>query len=185
MAAIFKHMPGIAFGDKNPGGVKQAIYFALVSDFDSIATYATPTSDDLAERSKITSPHTFLPGKGWTKLQPTKDKANLGMEYPKDFDVTGGKEVCKFSYPGNDENLSGFISVAPTAKVIALVPDTNGKLIQIGTELNPAQFMPQNHETGKTPMEYKGAEMQLEAYMDLRTFYSGADPEAQLVEESA
>lgn len=181
----FKHMPGVKFGKRNPGGIKQVIYFALVDDFDTIADYTTPDSEDLAERSKITNPHVFKAGKGWTKLQPTKDKSTLNMEYPKDFDVTGGKEVCKFSYPGNEEELSGFISVAPTAKVIALVPDTNGKLIQIGTKLNPAQFMPQNHAVGNTPMEYKGAEMQLEAYMDLRSFYSGSNPETQLVEESA
>lgn len=180
----FKNMKGVTFGSSNPGSIQQTIYYALVDDFDTIADYmANPTT--LAEKCKIVDPHSFLAGKGWNKIVFTKDSGNLSMEYPEQFDVTGGRIVVPIKYPGNDEEVAGFMEAAQTAKVIALVPDKNGKLVQVGTKLSPAQFMPKKYDSGKTAKDYNGNEIELIADMPRMTFYSGSIPENQLAPEES
>lgn len=125
-------------------------------------------------RSVIDTAHTFPAGKGFFKLEATKDKRRSTIEGPEDSDVSGVKINSVFSIAGIDPNLADFLIDNPFKGWIALVLDNNGRMIQQGTKDNPAIIKPNSGDTGGAPTDYNGMELSIMSEDPFIQFYTGA-----------
>lgn len=137
---------------------------------------AATTSWEPLYKSVISAAHVFEDGKGFITIEATKNKKGLVFNGPEEFDVTGLDGQLTVSVPGMDPQLSDFISESPLESYICLIPLTDGRYVQIGTESNPATLKLNNAQTGTEILNYKGAELMISSEQDAIYFYSGGTP---------
>ena len=163
-----------------------------VADAAALAAISSPTQGDTAYQQDteqfwyydgtawvdyssdniIPGTHTFTGGTdGFRTIASTMAKTRVEGAGSDDHDVTGVLYQLFFSVPGNYEEQDGFKNNILGKKLIVLVRDTNGKVIQYGTEFSPASIKLASQMTGQVSNEYKGADFVLEAYD--KAFYNG------------
>ncbi len=131
--------------DDNMGGTTQRIFFAPISYFDTIQTPAAgPVTFDA--KSKIVTAHTFLVGKGFSKIYCTANKGKIDAKSQGETDGKSLKMEGEFFFPGSLAMAHGLASTIKNENLIILteLPDSadNG-YIQTGSEMFPAKIDPE------------------------------------------
>lgn len=127
--------------ENNMGGTQQVIYYAPIRDFLSIKTVAAaPTTPE--EAVDITTTHTFKTGFCFKKLYCTLDKGTVEIEPQGERDGRSFKVKSKIFYPGAKSDAMGLAALIKNDKLIVVVPLTDGKNIQIGSEALQAEMVP-------------------------------------------
>lgn len=144
--------------DEVASGVSETeLYVARVSDFSDIKeipSLATVTS--YAEAATISETHTFLAGKGFTKLNVLADTGNVTSE------SVGSKGAKSFTtslagtLPGTSARNKGFGRAWKNAPLIAIAKARTGEYVQIGSKSGPAFFDTFSPNTGTAPEDVNG-----------------------------
>ena len=158
-------------GQDNTPGLRGYVLTADEDDFDTIAK-APKTGTKAGDTAVITEPHTFKPGKGWTKQYITLDSNQLKGSIVGERDGRGMKIEFDGFHPGNRAEALEFFRVVKNLGLIMLVPDADGVFLQIGAEGLPAELAP-SYDSGKLSAGRRGFAIKGEAYATGMFIYAG------------
>lgn len=127
----------------------------------------------LLQPNVITGTHTFAADRGFQKLQGTEQKVKVDIDPATDKDVTGTGVKATIGIPGFEPFAARLHAEAPLKNYIFLVPDRNGRYIQIGTVADPASIMPTDGSTGESAKEWAGYTFEISNDQDKVLFYEG------------
>lgn len=167
----YVNLNGPSGGADNMGGTKQALYFAPISYFDTIAK-PDPAATTLAGTVDIVDDHTFLTGKGWHKLYCTMDKGSLEAMVQGDRDGRSYVQKSKAFYPGSESEAHGLISQAKNDRFIVLIEMPDGKMIQQGSADFYAEITAK-FSTGTNSGGVRGYEIDVESMAPRNYVYKG------------
>lgn len=144
-----------AQGRSNPGGIKNAIFYAFAEDVKKWPAAITNINTELATTFEeiVTIPAAdafeFYPGKSFKKLYCTLETGELKFSLIGARDSKSFSNSMEVSYPSNDEKILGFIAASANRELVFLVPEQNGRIKVLGTPGFPAQLETVEGTTGK------------------------------------
>lgn len=157
-------------GRMNPAGLLHTVYIAPVSE---VVSFATPDVSTNPKNIVITADHTFDPADGFTAIEVTADSASFEGVGSGVKDSHGRKYTLPFFMPGNFADQIEFInSLEPNNRLLVLVKDRNGKVIQFGASLDEFATAKVDHKSGKFHEE-KGFQFTIEADVTTPFIYEG------------
>lgn len=157
---------------ENAGGVKNYLYLAHVEDFDALADYDTYAA--AGDYVKISTTHTFDPGKGFTKLVSVADSLQVNATGPEGRDSSGYNGTVDGVVVGKDKLITAeLLHKLQTGEVIALVTDADGDVMQYGRDGFPAQVRFTEDKTGSPVEGQKAYTVQVIFNQQRKQFYTG------------
>lgn len=124
-------------------GLSQVMYIAPHKDFDAL--FDPPELDavgNLATKATIAGPHTFLTGKGFTKITLVTESGGLTSSRMGEKKRGLFQNTLTGQIAGSDAEILGFLRVAKNLDCVVLVEEFGtGKLRQIGSKRYPASFV--------------------------------------------
>lgn len=155
----------------NMGGIKQRIFVAPISYFDTIAKPVTsPVNPE--DFVNVDGDHTFLPNKGFHKFYVTLDKGGIDFETQGERDGRSYKQMLKAFTPGSDERTAGVMSMLKNERCIVLVEESDGVVDQLGSEDYYAELLPK-YSTGETTAGLRGWSMEITSVGPVNLRYPG------------
>lgn len=104
----------------------------------------------------ISQAHTAITGKGFLRIEVTKDKNSEEVETPEELDVTGKVFKPRFALPTHSIDNLEFERMLNQYKFIMMRPNNDGEIIQYGTVESPVDIRVVEMPKGAMPTEYKG-----------------------------
>ncbi|MNE43121.1 hypothetical protein D3C80_1372810 [compost metagenome] len=139
-------------GRLNPGGIGQHILYAFEEDILTWPTGLNPdteTATSYNDLVTIATPFIMKTGKQFFKLHCTLEEGEVKFTQVGPRDSKSFENSVEISFPGNEAEFLGFIAAAANRKIVALVPEMNGKTRIIGHQLFPAQIESVEGTSGK------------------------------------
>lgn len=176
MPVTYEDLNGQDGSFENPGGTDQLVYYAPISDFETlVAPPAFSSITDIESAAVIDgtgTPHAFKTGKKFNKMRLNVDQGSV------DGEVVGepGGQSIRTLFSGQiiegAKKLFGFQRVSKEDQYILLIPLPDGSVIQVGTEKKPAK-MKVTTTTGKNNEGVRSGNVEVHA-IDVATWlYEG------------
>jgi len=144
---------------------------AFVVSTDEYYIYTTEWV--LLQPNTITASHTFAADRGFQRLQGTEGKVKVDIDPATEKDVTGTGIKATIGIPGFEPNAARSHAESPLKNFIFLIPDRNGRYIQIGTISNTASIMPTEGSTAEAAKKWAGYTFEISNDQDKVLFYEG------------
>ena len=161
---------------ENMGGTTQRVFYASIGDFLAIQK---PVSNPatFAEKSAISTAHTFKTGKCFKKIYCTMNKGKVDAKGQGETDGKSLKQEAEIFYPGSSAELHGFMGAVKNDSFVFLfeTPDTDdtGEYLQVGTEQFPAKFTGE-YTTATNSEGVRGYNCKIESMTRIQYVYSAA-----------
>lgn len=160
-------------GQNNMGGTQQIGWYGSIPDFATISKPAANPTDVLDE-FVITQPHVMESGKQMFKIYTEVNKGSITYERLGSEDGGGFRVTATLFIPGDSRKQTYLANKVMSSKYIFLIPDADGLMNQIGTEVFPASLK-LSKETA-TNDGVKGYNAEATAYMPWKLIYAAAVP---------
>lgn len=160
-------------GQNNMGGIQQIGWYGSIPDFETISTPAANPTDALDE-FVIAQPHVMKEGKQMFKIYTEVNKGSITYERLGSEDGGGFRVTANMFIPGDSKKQTFLANKVMSSKYIALIPDADGLMNQIGTEGFPASIK-LSKETA-TNDGVKGYNAEVTAYMPWKLIYAAGVP---------
>jgi hypothetical protein len=167
-------------GRDNMSGLRQRVliadstWFASIAKCDNIKETSTYDPTDMEGLVTISSPHTFVAGKGFIELYASRDSNSLTYEANEELDRTGGDLMVEAFYPGDEPEIIALLAEATVRNWIALVEpmQQSGFFYQLGQE-NLWAAVRGSFATGTLTGDRKGSTYMVSSYDRSLLFYRG------------
>lgn len=140
MAVVYEDLAGMDGSFENGGGTMETIYFAPISDFETIvAPPAIGTGPTLSDDIKITGPHVMKTGKKLLSMNVNYDSGQLTAAVSGEI---GGRSVAPSfvcQYIGLTAQVLALQRAVKNDRYLFFIPLADGTVCQIGTEMRPAR----------------------------------------------
>ena len=171
--AVFKDLiPDWGNETANMGGIAQIGYFMPVRH---IATWAAPAANSTGSNKFVhTVPFAPVANEGFLKFYCTPEVGEFDMAAIGSRDGGGFDGSVKIFIPGNDKELNYLANVCRSDVFVALVPDNDGTLNQLGTQ-HHFVFVKLDYKTGPITTEHgRGYFGELMVKQPFKILYTGA-----------
>lgn len=166
---LISHFDLMAMDDPLPmdnmGGTLSYMYIALAEDIETWPTEPDPTSATMDVLQVLTGDLVCKTGKNFFRIKLEPEKCSISSE---DVGPKGGvsqKHVLKIYKGDMAAKILGLVRATNNQELVIEAPDSNGRMIQIGSEKYPARKMPEgNAGTGEGPEGESGVAMTFVSY---------------------
>lgn len=160
-------------GINNMGGTQQVGFIGSIVDFETIQEPAT-SPVNVVDTHVVATAHVMKSGKKMTKVYTEQNKGEVSYDPLGSEDGGGFMATFKGFLPGDSKKANYMANVVRSTKFIAIVPDADGLMNQIGTEAFPAT-MKMGKKT-QTNDGVKGYDVEISARMPWKLMYTAAVP---------
>ncbi|WP_206986587.1 hypothetical protein [Hymenobacter telluris] len=166
------HLGGLEGADNTPG-LLGYILWAPTSWFTTIAKAPKYDGTGAAGASAVIADnHAFKPGKGFLRFYITLDSNELKGEVVGERDGRGQKLTFDGFHPGNKAEALEMANIVKNVDGIMLVPDADGKYIQVGAQGLPVELAV-SYGSGKLSGGRRGITLKGECYAIGIKLYEG------------
>jgi len=157
-------------GAHNQSGLRKTIYAAPVSAFLLIKGFKATTA--VGDSVTIDGAHTFTSPAGFIKLYTTSTTGKLSAEMLGEKDNRSKKITVEAMHPGNEIASEEFSSFAKNEDWIVIVEESDGTMIQLGSEFHPAEII-DNYSNEEVGNSKRGRTFTIEAFANSLAYYTG------------
>ncbi|WP_028521978.1 hypothetical protein [Runella limosa] len=174
MATYGDFVPDWGTGKSMMGGLQEIAYICSVAD---IATFKVPATNPTNPEDKyaIVEPHVCKTGKKFSKIYVSKEKGSLEYKHLGNLDGGGWEITAQVFIPGDSKKQTYMANETQFDRFIALLPDKEGIINQVGTETNPA-VLQVDYSTQVVTGDGKGYMGKIVSYQPWKYIYDAAVP---------
>lgn len=173
MATYNDLVPALDTGENHMGGTQQVGYLGSIADFETIQKpVSAPVNGE--DAFVIATPHVMKENKRMIKLYTEQNKGEITYEPLGSEDGGGFLATYKGFLPGDSKKFNYHANLVRSSKFIAIIPDADGLLNQIGTEAFQATM--KMSKVTETNDGVKGYNVEISARMPWKLIYTAAVP---------
>ena len=174
MSTYGDFVPAWGTGKTMMGGLQEIGYLCSVADLQTIQ--ALPVSPTIpADKYVIATPHVCKTGKKFSKIYVSKEKGALAYKALGNLDGGGFEITASVFVPGDSKELTYIANESRFDRFIALLPDKEGIINQVGNENNPAVII-MDYATEVVTGDGKGYMGRIVAYQPYKILYDASVP---------
>jgi hypothetical protein len=174
MSTYGDFVPAWGSGKTMMGGLQEIGYLCSVADLQTIQGLPGSPSTP-ADKYVIATAHTCKTGKKFSKIYVSKEKGALSYKALGNLDGGGYEVTATIFVPGDSKELTYIANESRFDRFIALLPDKEGIINQVGNENNPAVIV-MDYNTEVVTGDGKGYMGRIVAYQPYKVLYDAAVP---------